>query len=451
MSKVIKIRKGLDIKLAGEAEKVTISQENIDTVCISPLDFHGLIPKAVVNVGDEVKAGTPLFFDKKNPEIQFCSPVSGEVVEVARGEKRKLLYVKILADKEISHVNFGSNNPESMSADEIIALMCKSGVWPMLRQRPFDIVANPKVKPTGIVITAFDSSPLAPDNDFIVHGCGNEFQAGLNALAKLTNGKVHLNVHSSRTKSDVFLKAKNVQINYFEGPHPSGNTGVQIHHLSPINKGETYWVLGAQEVLSIGRLFTEGKFNASRTYALTGSEVIRRRYVKSIIGAPVGSILAGNTTTDKPLRIISGNVLVGNQINSNGYMSFYSSQITVIPEGYEREFFGWIAPGFNKFSLNHSFFSWMTPSRQFKLDTNLHGEKRAFVVTGEYEKVFPMNIYPVYLLKSILANDIEQMENLGIYEVAPEDFALCEFVCTSKINTQEIVRTGLDSVMAEMM
>jgi Na+-transporting NADH:ubiquinone oxidoreductase subunit A len=451
MSRVIKIRKGLDIKMVGEAEKVTVSQENIDTVSISPLDFHGLIPKAVVNVGDEVKAGTPLFFDKKNPEIQFCSPVSGEVVEVARGEKRKLLYVKILADKEISYVNFGTNNPDSMSAEEIIALMCKSGVWPMLRQRPFDIVANPKVKPKGIVVTAFDSSPLAPDNDFIVHGCGNEFQTGLNALAKLTNGKVHLNVHSSRTKSDVFLKAKNVQINYFEGPHPSGNTGVQIHHISPINKGETYWVLGAQEVLSIGRLFTEGKFNASRTYALTGSEVIRRRYVKSIIGAPVASILAGNTTTDKPLRIISGNVLVGSKIEPNGYMGFYHSQITVIPEGYEREFFGWITPGFNKFSLNHSFFSWMTPSRQFKLDTNLHGEKRAFVVTGEYEKVFPMNIYPVYLLKSILANDIEQMENLGIYEVAPEDFALCEFVCTSKINTQEIVRSGLDSVMAEMM
>jgi Na+-transporting NADH:ubiquinone oxidoreductase subunit A len=450
MSKVIKIKKGLDIRLVGEAERVTTSPEGIDTVLICPPDFHGLTPKVSVSVGDEVKAGSPLFFDKNHPEVLFCSPVSGEVVEVNRGEKRKLLSIKILADKEISYLPLEGGNPDTLSREDIIARMCTGGVWPLIRQRPFDIIANPADKPKSIFISAFDSSPLGPDNDFVVHGCGNEFQTGLNALAKLAP-KVHLNVHAEKTKSDIFLKAKNVQINTISGPHPSGNVGIQIHHIDPINKGDVVWFCTPQDVVMIGRLFNEGKHNATRIYALTGSELTRRRYAKSVIGAPVKPLLEGNVSNDKPLRYISGNVLTGKHISEDGYFNYYSNQLTVIPEGYESEFFGWLLPGFNKFSLSHTFFSWMMPSKQYTLDTNKHGEERAFVVTGEYEKVLPMDIYPVYLLKSILANDLEQMEKLGIYEVAPEDFALCEFVCTSKIHTQEIIRQGLDLVMEEMM
>lgn len=450
MSKVIRIKKGLDIKLKGEAEKITVSPESVDTVLVSPLDFHGSVPKLSVSVGDNVKAGTPLFYDKLRPSVQFCSPVSGEIIEINRGEKRKLLSIRILADKQTEYVDFGKADPLSLSREEIVERIAKSGVWPSIRQRPFDVIANPEGMPKAIIVSAFDTAPLAPDMDFVVHGCGNEFQTGLNALSKLAPA-VHLNVHATKTKSEIFLKAKNVTIHTFEGPHPAGNAGVQIHHIDPVNKGESVWVINPQDVVILGRLFAEGRYNAVKVIALTGSEVVKRRYVKVISGAPVKPILDGNLTTDKELRIISGNVLTGRHIPENGHLGFYDNQITVIPEGKDPEFFGWLMPGLSKFSINRSFFSWLTPSKQYTLDTSLHGEDRAFVVTGEYEKVFPMNIYPVYLLKSILANDIEQMESLGIYEVAPEDFALCEFVCTSKINTQDIVRKGLDSVMEEMM
>lgn len=450
MSKIIKIKKGLNIKLKGEAEKITVSPESVDTVLVSPLDFHGSVPKLSVNVGDNVKAGTPLFYDKLRPSVQFCSPVSGEVIEINRGEKRKLLSIRILADKQTEYVDFGKADPLSLSREEIVERIAKSGVWPSIRQRPFDVIANPENTPKSIVVSSFDTAPLAPDMDFVVHGCGTEFQTGLNALSKLAS-VVYLNVHATKTKSDIFLKAQNVTLNTFDGPHPAGNAGVQIHHVDPVNKGESVWIMNPQDVVILGRLFTEGRYNAVKVIALTGSEVVKRRYVKVISGAPVKPILDGNLTAGKELRIISGNVLTGHHIPDNGHLGFYDNQITVIPEGKDPEFFGWLMPGLNKFSINRSFFSWLTPGKQYTLDTALHGEDRAFVVTGEYEKVFPMNIYPVYLLKSILANDIEQMESLGIYEVAPEDFALCEFVCTSKINTQDIVRKGLDSIMEEMM
>lgn len=450
MSNVIRIKKGLDIKLKGEAEKITVSPENVDTVVISPLDFHGSVPKLSVNIGDNVKAGTPLFYDKLRPSVQFTSPVSGEVIEINRGEKRKILSIRVLADKTTEYVDFGKADPLSLSREEIIDRITRSGVWPAIKQRPFDVIANPEHAPKSVVISAFDSAPLAPDMDFVVHGCGNEFQTGLNALSKLAPA-VFLNVHASRTKSEIFLKAKNVTINTFDGPHPSGNVGVQIHLTQPINKGETVWTMHPQDVVILGRLFTEGRYNATKVVALTGSEIVKRRYVKVISGAPVKNIIDGNYTPDKELRIIGGNVLTGNHIHETGNLGYYHNQLTVIPEGKEPELFGWLLPGLNKFSASKTFFSWLTPSKQYSLDTSQHGEDRAFVVTGEYEKVFPMNIYPVYLLKSILANDIEQMENLGIYEVAPEDFALCEFVCTSKINSQEIVRKGLDMLMEEMM
>jgi len=447
MGKSIKIKKGLDIRLVGEAEKVTVSPDSVDSVVIRPTDFHALVPKCLVNPGDVVKAGTPLFFSKKHPEIQFCSPVSGEVTEVVRGAKRKLMAIRILADKETRYQQVNLPSAEGASREEIVAALCANGLWPYIRQRPFDVIANPNVTPKAIYISAFDSSPLAPDMDFALQGYGTEFQKGLDILARIA--PVNLTVHTSRTKSEIFLKAKNVDIHTISGPHPSGNAGVQIHHISPINKGEVVWTVNPQDVVIIGRLFTENRYNALRVVAVTGSEVTRRRYAKVITGVPLRALLNDNLNHETNIRVISGNVLTGTQEPLDGNLGFYDSQVTVIPEGYEPELFGWALPGFGKFSLNRSFFSWLAPGKKYTLDTNQHGEERAFVVSGEYEKVFPMNIYPVYLLKSILANDIERMEQLGIYEVAPEDFALCEFVCTSKIETQSIVRRGLDYVMSE--
>ena len=449
MSKYIKIKRGLNIKLTGEANKIFSDLPLPETFVIKPSNFIGVTPKLLVKQGDEVQAGTPLFNDKNNEAIKFCSPVSGEVIEIIRGEKRKILEIKILADKEITYVAFDKANPNDLSREDIIQALLNSGVWPFIRQRPFGVIANPNETPKCIFISAFDSNPLAPDNDFIMQGNDAVFQTGLDALQKLTDGKVHLNINADTTPAAVFINAEGVEINKISGPHPAGNVGVQIHHIAPVNKGEVVWCLNPQDVLIVGRLFNEGKFNASRVVVLTGSQVKNPKYYKTIVGSAVKNIISEGALKEGENRIISGNVLTGKQIPSDGYLDFYDSQITIIPEGQEHEFMGWLAPGLHKFSLSRTFFSWLTPNKRHNLNTNLHGEERPFVVTGEYEKVFPMDIYPVQLLKSILIEDIEMMENLGIYEVVEEDFALCEFVCTSKIESQDIIRRGLDIIRKE--
>jgi Na+-transporting NADH:ubiquinone oxidoreductase subunit A len=449
MSKTIQVKKGLNIKLAGEAEKIFSSMPLAESFAIQPSDFIGVTPQLLVKQGEEVKAGTPLFSDKKNELVKFCSPVSGEVIEVVRGEKRSILEIRILPDKKIDYLPFEAADPETLSSDQIILALLKSGAWPFIRQRPFGTIADPKDKPKSIFISAFDTNPLAPDNNFIIEGNGHDFQTGLNALRKLTDGKVHLNVHADLQTSEVFTKARGVQINTISGPHPAGNVGVQIHHIDPVNKGEVVWCVAPQDVLIIGRLFNHGKFDASRVVAVTGSQVKNPKYYKTILGGAVKGLIEDGGVKEGRNRIISGNVLTGKKISSEGYPGFYSTQITVIPEGNEPEFMGWITPGFNKLSMSRTFFSWLTPNRKFNPDTNLHGEERPFVVTGQYEEVFPMDIYPVQLLKSILIEDIELMENLGIYEVVEEDFALCEFVCTSKIESQRIIRKGLDLIRKE--
>ncbi len=448
MGKNIKIKKGLDIRLDGEAEKVLVNADMPETVAIRPEDFVAIKPKVLVNPGDEVKAGSPLMYDKNNPHVMICSPVSGEVVEVKRGAKRVLEEIRILADKEISYLPFNVGNPESLSREQLIDLLCKSGAWNFIRQRPYSAVANPEKSPKSIFVSAFDSSPLAPDSDFVMQGNEKYFEAGLAALKKLCP-VVHLNIHKDKVKSPLFLQAKGVEINTFSGPHPSGNVGVQIHHIDPINKGDIVWYSTPQDLVIIGRFLLEGRYDAHRIVAVTGSQVKKRRYVRTIQGANIKSILGTDNVEGTDNRFISGNVLTGTKIPSDGFLGFYDTQITVIPEGHDPEFFGWLAPGFDKFSNSRTFFTWAMPNKRFKLNTNMHGEERAFVVTGEYEKVFPMDIYPVQLLKAIITNDIEAQENLGIYEVAPEDFALCEFVCTSKINSQEIVRKGLEALYLE--
>ena len=448
MAETVKIRKGLNIKLKGKAEKVYVDVPISETVAVKPTDFTNLRVKLLCQVGDEVKAGTALFCDKDNDKVVFTSPVSGEVVEVKRGDKRKILEIKVLADKEIMYEPFKQANPADLSREEIIEWMLKSGTWPLVRQRPFEIIANPEDIPKAIFISAFNSAPLAPDNDFILHGHGEEFQAGLDAVGKLSGGKVHLNINASATASKVFTNSTGVQINKISGPHPAGNVGVQIHHIDAVNKGEVVWHLSPQDVLMVGRLFIGGKYDASRVVALTGSEVKKTRYHKTIIGTSIKNMIADNIEGDN-VRYISGNVLTGTQIDADGYLGFYDAQVTVIPEGNESRFLGWLAPGFDKFSLSRTFFSWLTPEKEYSLNSNMNGESRAYVVTGQYEQVLPMDIYPVQMLKSIMIGDVEQLEKLGIYEVAEEDFALCEYVCTSKVEVQDLIRQGLDMVKKE--
>lgn len=447
MSKEIKIRKGANIKLKGVAEKLYTNPANVSEIVLKPSDFPTLTPKLLVKVGDKVKAGTPLFLDKENDKILFTSPISGEVTEINRAEKRLIVDVKVTADGQNLFETFKQADPSSLSKEEILDNLLKSGVWPLIRQRPFDVIANPNDKPKAIYVTALDSAPLAPDYGFIVHGKAEAFQLGLNALAKLTDGKVHLNVNGEDNPENVFTSAKNVQINRVVGPHPAGNVGIQAHHIDPVNKGEVIWVLRALDVLTIGKLFKEGKYDASRTIAFVGSKVKSPKYVRTVIGANISDIVNGNVEDGG--RFISGNPLTGTQIAANGHLSYYDYQLTVIPEGGNNQFFGWIMPGFDKFSLSRTFCSWLTPSKEYDLNTNKNGEERAFVMTGEYEKVFPMNIYPVYLVKAMITEDIDNMEKLGIYEVAPEDFALCEYGCTSKIETQKIVREALNLVKKE--
>ena len=375
--------------------------------------------------------------------------MSGEIAEIVRGEKRKILEIRIIADSEIKYKDFGSADVNQLSKEKVSEKMLEAGVWPFVIQRPYSVVANPAEYPKAIFISGFDSNPLAADVDFITHDKAADFQAGIDALGKLTEGKVYLGLRGDTKSSDALSNAKGVEVADFVGNHPAGNVGVQINKIAPINKGEKVWTVAPQDVLIIGKLFNSGKYDAARTIALAGSEVSKPKYYKTLIGASIKSIVDGNINEGNS-RIISGNPLTGNQVDLEGYLGTYNNSITVIPENEESRFVGWLTPNLDKLSMSRTYFSWLTPSKKYALNTCQNGEDRAFTVTGEYEKVFPFDIYPVQLLKAIITNDIENMENLGIYEVAPEDFALCEFVCTSKLSLQKIVREGLDLMLQEV-
>ncbi len=448
MSKDIRLKKGLNINLKGEADKVYASIPQSELFSLKPTDFHGLTPKLNVKIGDKVKAGTCVFFDKYNERIRFSSPVSGEVTDIIRGAKRRILEVKIKSDTETNYESF-SILDDSASREQVIEALLESGVWPFIRQKPFDIIANPIDIPKAIFISTFNTAPLAPDNDFVLHGLENEFQTGIDFLKKLTDGKIHLNVDGNTNPSTVFTSCKGVQINKISGAHPAGNVGIQIHHIDPINKGDVVWYLYPQDVLIIARLFSNGKYDVSRIVALTGSQVEKPRYYRTIAGANVKNLLDENTLIGDNNRFISGDVLTGEKIDEDGNIGFYDSQVTVIEEGNHQEFLGWIAPNLDKFSISKSYFSWLMPSKKYSLNTNYNGEERAYVVTGQYEKVLPMDIYPMQLIKACLIEDIDSMEELGIYEISAEDVALCEFVCTSKMELQSIIREGLDLIKKE--
>ena len=452
MSKTVSIRKGLDIRLEGEAAKNISTLPLSPAICISPLDFHGLNPKLVVKEGDAVKAGEAIFFDKAHESVMYCTPASGIVKAIVRGEKRRILQVLIEIGAEQVYSQSDPINVANASLEEVKSKMLASGLWPLVKQRPLDVVADPNQSPKAIFVTAFDSSPLAPDYNFVLEGREKDLQAGLIALSKLTTGKVHLNVNPNQ--SSAFSSISGVEINKFSGKHPAGNIGTQIHHIDPINKGEFAWTLNAIDVAIIGHFFNTGKFDLTRTIALTGSEVSNPQYYKVVPGTSMESIVNGKVTGNH-VRYISGNVLTGERKELNEYLGYYHNQVTIIPEGDQYKVFltkGWLGLGFDKFSNSRLFPTFLMPkSKKFVLDTNTNGEERAFVVTGELDRVFPFDILPMQLVKAAITNDIDGMENLGIYEVAPEDFALCEYVCTTKIDIQDKIRQGLDVIAKECM
>jgi Na+-transporting NADH:ubiquinone oxidoreductase subunit A len=449
MSKLIKLKKGFDIPLAGAAGKTLAVELPSVFYGIKPVDFPGLVPKLEVKPGDQVQAGSPLFHDKLNPDIKFTSPVSGRVVSVERGDKRKILEVVVEKNGD-DYVDFGKQKISQLTRDKIKTYLLVSGLWPSIRQRPYHVVANPGDVPKSIFIKGFDTAPLAPDYDFIMENSQNSFlSSGIAALSKLTDGKINLILNGKNKQGEFFNNLPEVDISYFTGPHPAGNVGVHIHHLDPVNKGEVVWYINLQDVLSAGRLFEEGIYKPEKIVALTGSEVLQPQYYRMLSGAAIAHVVRDNV---KPghLRYISGNVLTGTRIAPDGFLGYYDTQLTVIPEGDYFELFGWASAGINKLSFSKTFLSALFPKKSYKPDTNFHGGERAFVVTGQYEKVVPMDIYPMQLFKAILAEDIDMMENLGIYEVAEEDFALCEFICPSKIEIQSIVRKGIDLMIKEM-
>ncbi|HBH47059.1 MAG TPA: NADH:ubiquinone reductase (Na(+)-transporting) subunit A [Bacteroidales bacterium] len=449
MSKVIKIKKGLDIKLKGKAEKVLHKVGTAATYAVKPTDFTGITPKLLVKEGDAVKAGSALFFDKYNSDVLFTSPVSGAVKKVVRGERRKILEVVVEPNGKGEYESFKKAAPADLSREEIINNLQKSGLWPSIKMRPYSIVAKASDTPKAIFISGIDSAPLGVDYNFILQGKEKEFQAGIDALKKLTNGKIHLGIDADVEPCPAFVNVKNVEITKYTGRHPKGLVGTQIHKVDPINKGEVVWVVEPQKVVSIGRLFTEGRYDASKVVALAGSELKETGYFQIIEGANIDSF-AKERLASEHVRYISGSVLSGSRIEASGHMGYYDSLLTVIPEGDHYEFFGWIAPGFDKYSVSRTFFSWLNPKKEYIVDTNLKGGKRALMITGAFEKVFPFDIFPMQLIKATIIEDIDLMEKLGIYEVVEEDFALCEFVDTSKTDIQAIVRNGLDLMIKEM-
>jgi Na+-transporting NADH:ubiquinone oxidoreductase subunit A len=455
MAKLIKIKKGLDINLRGKT-KCTINQCVLSQYyTIYPDDYPGFVPKVSVKQHDKVLAGTPVLFDKNHPEIKIVSPVSGEVELINRGEKRKLLSIVIKSDEKKTCFEYGKKSVSDLSPEAIKSFLAEAGVFAFIRQRPYDFVANPRDTPRDIFISGFYSAPLAPDLDYILRKQDVDFQTGLDVLAALTNGTVYLGIHRT-TRANCLKNAQNVETVIFDGPHPSGNVGVQINHIRPVNKGEIVWTIDPVHVVFIGRLFNTGTINFSRLTALAGSEVKEedRAYYPFVPGANIESLVKNRIERNKNLRFISGNVLTGTQIAEDGSLHAFDSQVTVIPEGDDtHEFLGWMLPGLRKFSVSRTYPAFILNhffKHDYAIDSRIKGGSRAMIMSNEWDRVFPMDILPEFLIRAILANDVEKMENLGIYEVAPEDFALCEFIDTSKMELQKIVRNGLDWLYKEM-
>ena len=444
MANVIKLRKGLDINLQGEAEEKRIQLKSNGQFALVPDDFEGVVPKVVVKEGDKVKAGDALFVNKQYPDVKFASPVSGTVREVVRGERRKVLCVRVDADAQQEQVDFGKKDVEKMDGKAVIDALLDAGIFGYINQLPYAVSTNPSQMPKAVFVSALRDMPLAADFEFEVKGQEGDFQTGLTALSKIAKTYLGCGVHSS------FENYQNVEVNIFDGPCPAGNVGVQVNHLDPVNKGEVVWTVEPTAVLFIGRLFNTGKVDLRRTVALCGSEVKAPAYVDMLVGEELSTLLSNSYDAGHHVRIINGNVLTGKVTTKEGFLGAHTSEITVIPEGDDAdEFAGWIMPRFKQFSVNRSYFSWLCGKKKYALDARIKGGERHMIMSGEYDRVLPMDIYGEYLIKAIITGDIDRQEALGIYEVSPEDFALAEFVDSSKLELQRIVREGLNILRKE--
>ena len=445
MANVIKLHKGLDINLQGKAEEKKIQLKSNGKYALVPDDFEGVTPKVVVKEGDVVKAGDALFVNKQYPEVKFASPVSGTVSAVVRGERRKVLCVKVDADAQQSYVDFGKKDVSKLDGKAVIDALLEAGIFGYIDQLPYAVSTNPTVMPKAIFVSALRDKPLACDFEYEVTGQEQDFQTGLTALSKIAKTYLGVGVGSK-------LEGMNdVEVTVFQGKCPAGNVGVQVNHLDPVNKGEVVWTIGDPTVvLFIGRLFNTGKVDLKRTVALCGSEIKSPAHVDMLVGEELSTLLSNSYDAQKSVRIINGNVLTGKPTTKEGFLGAHASEITVIPEGDDAdEMLGWILPRFKQFSVSRSYFSWLCGKKSYALDARVKGGERHIIMSGEYDKVLPMDIYGEYLIKAIISGDIDRQESLGIYEVAPEDFALAEFVDSSKLELQRIVREGLNILRKE--
>ncbi len=445
MANVIKLRKGLDINLQGKAEEKKIQLKSNGKYALVPDDFEGVTPKVVVKEGDKVKAGDALFVNKQYPEVKFASPVSGTVSAVVRGERRKVLCVQVDADSQQEFTDFGKKDVGTLTGEQVINALLEAGIFGYINQLPYAVSTNPSVQPKAIFVSALRDKPLAADFEFEVQGQEQDFQTGLTALSKIAKTYLGVGVGSE------LEGMKDAEVNVFDGKCPAGNVGVQVNHIDPVNKGEVVWTIGDPTVvLFIGRLFNTGKVNLTRTVALCGSEIKAPAYVDMLVGEELSTLLSNSYDASRSVRIINGNVLTGKPTTKEGFLGAHSSEITVIPEGNDAdEMLGWILPRLKQFSVSRSYFSWLCGKKQYALDARVKGGERHMIMSGEYDKVLPMDIYGEYLIKAIIAGDIDRQEALGIYEVAPEDFALAEFVDSSKLELQRIVREGLNILRKE--
>lgn len=450
-ARVVPLSKGYDIKLRGKA-KAEVGDATVNTYAVQPTNFRGIapIPKMEVELGQQVKAGDPIFYDKSNPDIQYVAPVSGEVVAINRGEKRAITEVVILADKEIKHRTLNAPDPAKASREELVSFLMSSGAWPLITERPFDVVPNPQAVPDNVFISTFSTAPMAVDRAILLQGKEADFHKGLEVLSKLTSGKVYLGLSANdkAAPAAVFSEAPHAEKVYFRGPHPAGNVGIQIHHVAPIGAKGMVWTLKVQDVATIGALFTKGYFDSTRVVALCGTPFTSPSYVRTYLGANVGDLVKDKANVEHN-RFVSGDVLTGQKKGLEQFVDWGSEQISALKEGDYNELFGWLLPLKPRPSISRTYPNFLLPSVSFEADTNTHGEKRAFVVTGQYESVLPMDIYPQNLMKAIIIKDIEEMEGLGIKELSEEDVALCEFVCTSKQPLQKILREGLDMIQEQ--
>ncbi len=446
---VFQIKKGRDLRLQGAADKKIVDIPLPKKVGIYPADFRGLKPQLLIKEGDPVKAGTPLFCDRAFPEIKIASPVSGKVSAIHRGEKRALLDITIETDDKNDVVvfeSFSKTEIPSLSKEKITKLLLEGGLWPAIRQRPFSKIAHPADEPKAIFVQGMNTEPLAPDLDFILESKEDLFQTGLDILKRLTKGAVHVCI-SDKAQSKALTQAQGVQIHQFSGPHPAGNVSTHIHHVDPIHKGEVVWYVGAQDVLRIGFLFLNGVHLGKKVVAVTGESAKNRYYASTVMGTPLSALLAGSTL--EGARCISGSVLTGKNVGEKGFLGFYDSQVTAIPEGGKREFLGWLSPGFNKYSFSKTFVSSFLPPKPASLDTDKNGSDRAIVFNHIYDDLVPLDILTFFLLRAVISGDIEEAEKLGILECDEEDFALCSFACPSKTDVGGIIRQGLDLIEKE--